>query len=244
MADPVALLCLDAVDIVHAVEVVEQPLGVFRDAQHPLALLLANNGAAAALADVVDNLLVGQHALTGRAPVDRHLGLIGKAVLIKLQEDPLRPLEIFRVGGVDLAIPIEAVAQRMELLAEVFDVILRDDRGVDVVLDRIVFSRQTEGVVAHREENVLAHHAVLAGDRVHRGIGTRVADVQARARGIRELDQRVKLLLIQPCHSLIKLFLLPALLPFGFNGGKIVFHASASNFMGISVASFQRCSRS
>jgi len=50
-ADPVALLGLDAVDVIDVVQVVDQAVGVGGDLQHPLALVLLDNGAAAALTD-------------------------------------------------------------------------------------------------------------------------------------------------------------------------------------------------
>ena len=81
-ADPVALLDLDTFDVVHVLQIVQQTLGVGGDLQHPLALLLADDLAAAALADAVDDFLVGQHALAAGAPVDGHGGLIGQTVLI------------------------------------------------------------------------------------------------------------------------------------------------------------------
>ena len=115
MPNPVALLQLDALDEIHVVQVVEQALRVLGDAQHPLALLLADNRTAAALADVFDHLFVGKHALARGAPVDRHLRLIRKPVFVELQENPLRPLEIAGVGGIDLALPVKAVAEGLEL---------------------------------------------------------------------------------------------------------------------------------
>ena len=81
-ADPVALLGLDPVDKVHSVQTVDELLGVLCDLQHPLALFLADDGGAAALTHALYHLLIGQHTLTGGAPVHRHGGLIGQTVLI------------------------------------------------------------------------------------------------------------------------------------------------------------------
>ena len=116
---------------------------------------------------------------------------------------------------------------------------------MDVVLDRIVFRRQAEGVVAHGEQNVLSLHPMFARDHVHRGIRAGMADMQAGAGGVRELDQCVKLLFIRAGFRLIKLLIRPDLVPFVFNGRKIVFHfASSSKVIGTCCASFQRRSRS
>ncbi len=150
-ADPVALLDLDALDIVEIVQIVDQTVGIVRDAQHPLALFLADDGRAAALAHALDDLFVGQAALAARAPVDGHRGLVGKALFEHLQEDPLGPFVIARVGRIHDAVPVKAIAQHFELTGEVLDVLPGDDRRVDVVLDREVLGRQTEGVKADRE---------------------------------------------------------------------------------------------
>ena len=150
-ADPVALLGLDALDVIHIVQIVDQALGVLRNGEHPLAFLLAHNLAAAALADTVDDLFVGEHALAARAPVDRHGGLVGQAVLIHLQEDPLRPLVIARIRRIDRAVPVKAVAKHLELLGKVGDVVFCHNGRVDMILDGVVLSRQTKRVKADRE---------------------------------------------------------------------------------------------
>ena len=106
-AYPVLLLELHALGIIHEIEIVDQAVGVLGDAEHPLALDPADDLAAAALAHAVDYLFVSKHALAGGAPVDSHLLFIGEVMLEQLQKDPLGPLVIVGVGGVDLAAPVE-----------------------------------------------------------------------------------------------------------------------------------------
>ena len=224
-ADPVALLDLDALDKVHIVQIVDQTLGILGDGQHPLALLLADDGGAAALANAVDHLFIGQHAFAAGAPVDGHGGLVGQAMLEHLQEDPLGPLVVVGVGGVHAAVPVEAVSQHLELAGEVFDVLLRHLGRMDMVLDGIVFRGKTEGVEADGKQHVIVLHPALAGYDVDGGEGARMAHVQALAGGIGELDQTVELF-----PGLIAvdggegLGLLPVFLPFLFDCGKVVFH--------------------
>ena len=224
-ADPVALLGLDALDVIHIIQIVDQALGVLRDGKHPLALLLAHDLAAAALADTVDDLFVCQHALAARAPVDRHGGLIGQPVLEHLQEDPLRPLIVGRVGRVDRAIPVKAVAKHLELLGEVCNVVFRDNGRMDMVLDGIVLGRQTERIKSDREQDIVALHPALAADDVHRRERARVADVQPLSGGIRELDQPVKLRARITGDGRERLFRLPARLPFFLDCLKIILHS-------------------
>ena len=145
-------------------------------------------------------------------------------MLVHLQEDPLRPLVVLGVGGVDDAVPVEAVAEHFELAGEVFDVPLGDDGRMDVVLDGEVLRRQAESVEADRVQDIIALHPLFAADDVHRGERARMADVQARGRGVRELDKAVELGLFVAGDSGVGLGLLPLFLPFLLDGCKIVFH--------------------
>ena len=229
-ADPVALLDLDALNVIDIVQIVEQALGVGGYLQHPLALLLADDRSTAALAHAVNDLFVCKHALAAGAPVDGHGGLVGKAILEHLEEYPLRPLIILRVGGIDGAIPVEAVAQHLELAGEVCDIVLGDYCRVDVVLDSVVLGRQAESVKADREQDIIALHALFARDDVHRGEGARMADMQSLTGGVRELDKAVELGLIAAGDGGIGLGLFPSCLPFLFYRCKIVFHFDQSLF--------------
>ena len=161
-SDPVLLLGLDALNVVQAVEIVDQAVCIFRDAQHPLALFLADDRRAAALTHTLDNFFVCQHAFAACAPVDGHRGLVCQPVLVHLEEDPLRPLIVLRVCRVDDAVPVEAVAEHLELAGEVFDVLLRDNCRMDMVLDGEVLGRQSERVKADRVQDVVALHALFA----------------------------------------------------------------------------------
>ncbi len=147
LADPVALLFLDRLGPIDLVQVGQQPVGVSGDAQQPLAQRDAHDRMVASFRLAVDHFLVGQHGAQGRAPVDRHLGLVGQPFAVSIgthgrrallrhlgrdgqfgdgpalfafgivpgveqdQEDPLRPAEIVRIGGIDLAVPVVAEAQ-------------------------------------------------------------------------------------------------------------------------------------
>ena len=223
-ADPVTLLGLDAVDVVHIVQVVDQAVRVSGDLEHPLALVFLHNGAAAALANAVDDFLVGQHDLAAGAVVDGGLFLISQALFEELDEDPLGPLVVLGVSGVDLTIPIEGQAQGFQLALEAGHILGGDDFGVDVVLQGVVLGGQAESVPAHRVEHVITVLAALAAHDIQRSVAAGMADVQSRARGIRELHQCIELGLFVVDLDMEGLFVLPHLLPLGLHGLEIVLH--------------------
>ena len=113
----------------------------------------------------------------------------------------------------------------MELLAEVLDVVVGHLGGVDVVLNGVVLCGQAEGVIADGEQDVVALHPLFPADDVHSGKGAGMAHMEPLTRGIRELNEAVKLFTgLVAGHSGKGLFLQPLLLPFLFNGCKIVLH--------------------
>ena len=224
-ADPVLLLDLDSFDVIQIVQIIDKTLGVLGDGEHPLALLLADYLAAAAFANAVYDLLVCQHALAARAPVDGHGGLIGKTVLVHLQEYPLRPLIILRVGRIDSSVPIEAVAEHFELACEVRDVVSGDLGGVDMGLDGIVLGGQTECVKADGVQNIVAVHPLFPCNYINSCKGTGMTDMESLTGGVWELNKSVKLwaALIAGYRG-IGLGLIPNCLPLFFYCRKIVFH--------------------
>ena len=145
-------------------------------------------------------------------------------MLVELEEDPLRPAVVIRVGRIDDAIPVKAVAQHFELAGKVLDVLLRHDGRMDVVLDGEVLGRQAEGIKADRIEDVVTLHPLFPADNVHRRKRARMADVQTGRRRIRELDQAVELRPRVAGDGGVGLFFFPLFLPFALNGRKIVFH--------------------
>ena len=64
---------------------------------------------------------------------------VGKTVLIHLEENPLRPFVIVRVGGVYLPVPVKGKSQGLELLLEVSNVVFGDYFRVNVVFYGKVF---------------------------------------------------------------------------------------------------------
>ena len=158
-------------------EVLQQPVGVVGDLEEPLLELADHDRRAAALAASVDHLLVGQHGLVLRAPLDRRALAVREPALEQLQEDPLRPAVVLRLVGAELAPPVDRDAPGAELAPELRDRRVGRPRRMLAGLDRVVLGRQAERVVAHRMQHPHAVAAAVVGERVAHRVVLQVADV-------------------------------------------------------------------
>ena len=116
-------------------------------------------------------------------PVDRGGGFIRQALLVELEEDPLRPAVVSRVRRVDFPVPVVGEAQRLDLPPEVVDVFLGDLRRVRARRDGEVLGGQSERVPAHRVQDVEVLHALVAAQDVGGGVALGVAHVEPAADG-------------------------------------------------------------
>ena len=174
LADPVFLHRLDLRRPVEPLEVGEQFLCVLRDAEvvaGNLALLDDGVGAPAAS---VDDLLVGEHGLVDRVPVDDLRLAIRDALVEHPEEHPLIPAVIPGRAGSDLARPVEGQPERLHLRLHLGDVAVGPLGRRHLLVDRGVLGRQSERVPAHRRHHVVPAHPQ---DAVHDVIERVVAHV-------------------------------------------------------------------
>ena len=192
-ADPVALHRHDVLGpALEQAEVGEQAVGVGGDPEEPLLEVARLDEAAAALAVAVDHLLVGEHGLVDRAPLDGGVLAIGEAALEELEEDPLGPAVVLGLAGGDLATPVDRDAPGAELAPELLDRLERRLARVLAGADRGVLGREPERVVAHRVDHLVAVAAPEVGDRVAERVVLQMADVRL-AGGVREHLEHVGL---------------------------------------------------
>ncbi len=199
----------------------QQLLGVLRDLQvvaGDLALLDRRAGAPAA---AVDHLLVGQHGLVDRVPVDHLRAALGDAGLQHLQEQPLVPLVVVGPAGGDLARPVDAEAQRLQLALHVLDVVVGPLRGRHAVRHGGVLGGQAERVPAHRLQHVVALHAHVARDHVADRVVAHMTHVQSTAR-VREHAQAVVLRLRRVLRDRKRAVGLPVRLGLRLDGRRVV----------------------
>ncbi len=111
-ADPVSLLGFYPFYIIHRIQILKQPFGILSYLQHPLIFYLADNFSAAAFTNTADHFFIGQPYLTGSAPIDGCFFLISQSFFEQLEKDPLGPLIVFGIGGINLPGPVKGKAQR------------------------------------------------------------------------------------------------------------------------------------
>ncbi len=191
-ADPVALHRQHALGPrLERVHLVEQRVGVLGDLEEPLGQAPRLDLGAAALAAAVDHLLVREHRLVVRAPLDGRLAPVGEPALEELQEQPLRPAVVLGLGGRDLARPVDRPPHPLHLAADRLDVAVRDLAWVAALLDRRVLGVQTERVVAHRAQ----HGESLPTPDVREDVAQRVVEdvphVEIAGRVRKHLERRM-----------------------------------------------------
>ena len=123
LADPVALHQPDFLrPALQPVQRAQQLLGIGGDLEEPLRKLAALDHRAAAPAAAVNHLLVGEHGLVDRVPVDPTLLAVDQTALEHIQEHRLLMAIVGRIAGGDLARPVERTADRLHLVAHLGDI--------------------------------------------------------------------------------------------------------------------------
>ncbi len=105
--DPISLLDFYPFRIIYQIQVFIKPLCVFSDSEHPLLLFPLFGLRPATFAFSIHHLFVGKADLARRTPINIYFGFISETLFQKLQEDPLRPFIVFRIGGVYLPRPVK-----------------------------------------------------------------------------------------------------------------------------------------
>src|SRR5699024_1373906 len=179
--DPIALHGQHVVGpatVVDLVHVVQQALGVLGDLEVPLVQAAPDHFGAATLTPALDDLFVGQHGLVLGAPVDQAFLAVGQPTLEEPVEQPLVPLVVLGIAGVDTSGPVHADAVALERGRLGLDVAVGPLVGADVVPDRGVLGGQAEGVPPDGVQDVVPALEAITPDHVADGERLRVAHVQ------------------------------------------------------------------
>ena len=188
-ADPVPLARLDRLRPIHGLEVVEEHLRVVGDPEEPLLHDARLDHRAAALARAVrEHLLVRDHGLVVRTPLDRRALPVREPALVELQELPLLPAVVLDVVGRERAVPVVGPADPPHRARDVLDVPLGALARMDAVADRSVLGRQPERVESLRVQHVHAVSRAEARDDVPDRVDEHVPHVEG-SRRIREASR-------------------------------------------------------
>ena len=133
-------------------------------------------------APTVNDLLVGQHRIFHRVPIDPGFLAVRQAGLEKVQKHLLFEPVILRFAGGDFPRPVIGQAHGFQLAAHGRNVFPGPFGRVDPPFLGGVFRRQAKGVPAHGVKHVEAAGALVPGHQVAKGVVADVSHVDAAGR--------------------------------------------------------------
>ena len=212
-ADPVALHRQHPLwPRLEQLHLVQEPVCVCGDAEEPLLQVLRLDESAAALAVPVDHLLVREHRLVVRTPLDGHVLAVREAAFEEPQEEPLRPAVVLRLVRREDAVPVDRPAEPLHLRPDRRHVPRRHVARVAALLDRRVLGREAERVEAHRPQDPLAAAPAKMRRDLPQHVVAHVSHVQLAGR-VREHLQDVRLLAVDASGHVERAGLGPDALP-------------------------------
>ena len=158
------------------------------------------------------------------------------------EKDPLRPADVFRIGGREDAVPVVAEAEHLQLTGEVGDVALGALPRRGAGADRILLGGEPEGIEAHRVDDARAPHPLEAGDDIGGGVALRVPDVEPLTTGVGEHVEDVRLPSPGEAGGRERVVRLPPGLPLGLDPGGLV--AGHDGFRGEGAGGWLSCENS
>ena len=231
------------------IEACEQIVGIVGDLEEPLGELALLDRRARAPAAPVDHLLVGEHRVIDRVPIDLRLLARDEASREEIEEQLLLVLVIARIAGRDLARPVEREAHRLQLRPHGGDIGVGPFRRTGVVLHGGVLGRQPERVPAHRMENIEPARAPIARHHIAHGVVAHMAHMDAPRRIGEHLEHvifRARIVVF----GLEDLRVRPGFAPFGLGFAHVVSFGphyrgrTLGKPGGVRLAQFSACSAS
>ena len=203
------------------IEARQQIVGIVGDLEEPLGKLALLDRRARAPAAAVDHLLVGEHGLVDRVPIDLRFLARDQASGEEIEEQLLLMLVVARIAGRDLARPVEREPHRLQLRPHGGDIGVGPCPRMSVVLHGGVLGRHAERVPAHRMEHAEPPRAPIARHHVAHGVVAHMAHVNAPRRIREHLEHvifRPRIVVV----GLEDLRVRPGLAPFGFGFAHVV----------------------
>ena len=208
-ADPVALHRLHRIwPARHAVQLLKQLVGVSGDSNEPLWNFSLFHYGAGAPSLAIDDLLVGQHGLINRIPIDDSILAVSESLFHQPGKEPLLPTVVLRLAGRYLSRPVIRETHPLQLSAHMCDVLISPLCRGDRTLDRRVLGREPERIPAHGLQDITPQHPLIATHHIADRVVADMPHVQL-ARGIRQHGQAVELFPRRVFSDLETLLLFP-----------------------------------
>ena len=221
-ADPVLLHQPDTIrPAVEPFDGVKKIVGIFGDFQEPLRQEPTLDRGAGTPAAPVDDLFIGKNGVLDRVPVDPAFLAVGKALFHEFQEHALFMLVIVRGAGRQLAVPVIGQAHAAQLGTHGRYVFDGPFARVNAAFHRRIFRGQPERVPSHGMKHIQTLRPAKAGDQIAKRIVPHMAHMDAPRR-IGEHLEHVIFRLVGIVVSYETLASFPPILPFGFDGGRVV----------------------
>ena len=223
LSDPVRLHLLYLLRPIQLIQIIQKTIRVIGNPQHPLLQVLLGHIGAAPLAFAVDHFLVGQSGLAGGTPVDRHLLLVGQALLEHLYEDPLGPLVELRIRGVYFHIPVIDRRNLVDLAFDILDILRGGLRRMHTHLDGVVLRRESERVPSHGMDHIISVHQLVTAPHIGDHISPPVSYMKPVSGRIGKHIQAIVFLLLAVIDIYRVLF--PVSTPFLLNHSVIIWYS-------------------
>ena len=192
-SDPVSLHRFDSVGPIDGVETIDQLLGIVGDLEVPLGDPFLFDDCSGALCASRDNFFVSENGLVDWVPVHCTEFSEGESAVIENLKDPLGPLVVAGVRALEGARPVETDADKVHLPLVVGGVVLDHRSRVALALDRFVLGWKSEGVEAHRVQNIVTLHEFHSAGDIGGNVVSRVSDAETCTAWIGEKFEAVKL---------------------------------------------------
>ena len=148
-------------------------------------------------------------------------------MLEHLDKNPLCPFVKCRIRRVDLHIPVTDRADLVDLPADIGNICRRGNGRMLACLNRIVFSRQTESVPAHRMDHIMtAVHHLVPGPDIRNDIASPMSYMKACAGRIRKHVKTIILRLLSVVD--VDGMLLPFFSPLVFHFNVVIWNCHNS----------------
>ena len=160
----------------------QQIVGEIGDGEKPLGQLALFNRRAGAPALAVDHLLIGQHGIVYRIPVDAAFAAAHQPLGEHVQKQLLLLGVILHIAGGEFTLPVNGQAHLFELLAHGPDIGVGPFARMHLVFHGGVFGGHAKGVPAHGMQHVEAFGAPVSCHHVAHGVIAHMPHVNAPGR--------------------------------------------------------------